>query len=130
MESIANRIKEIRIKYNMNQRNFSEQIGISQAALSDIEKGKTKPSIDTVISMSKKFEISTDWILRGDPSSNVTYHDNEVINSLFIKLFNNLAEFYSVLTYDERELLSNLNSLDNDEKVQVLLKLRDQISEK
>lgn len=65
MESISKRFKHLRKTVKMNQVNFAQAIGISQGTLSDIEKGKFKPSIETVISASGFFNISTDWLLRG-----------------------------------------------------------------
>ncbi|WP_052126292.1 helix-turn-helix domain-containing protein [Ureibacillus massiliensis] len=65
MENINERIKNLRKLLNLNQTTFAKAIGISQAALSDLEKGKSKPSIETLISISDKFNISIDWIIRG-----------------------------------------------------------------
>lgn len=65
MESIGKRFKHLRKTIKMNQVNFAQAIGISQGTLSDIEKCKFKPSIETVISASVYFNISTDWLLKG-----------------------------------------------------------------
>lgn len=64
--SIGQRIKQIRKSYSMSQAAFASLIGISQGTLSEIEKGKFNPSVETVISISKQFEVRTDWILRGN----------------------------------------------------------------
>ncbi|WP_025689627.1 helix-turn-helix transcriptional regulator [Paenibacillus zanthoxyli] len=64
--SIGQRIKQIRNSHSMSQAAFASLIGISQGTLSEIEKGKFNPSVETVISISKQFEIKTDWILRGN----------------------------------------------------------------
>jgi DNA-binding XRE family transcriptional regulator len=50
----------------MKQVEFAKVIGISQGTLSDIEKGKYKPSIETIISTSEEFGVTTDWLLKGD----------------------------------------------------------------
>ncbi|WP_018932290.1 helix-turn-helix domain-containing protein [Gracilibacillus lacisalsi] len=63
--TIGARFKELRLKNNLKQTDFSHMIGVSQGTLSDIEKGRSKPSIDTVIAVSKQFRISTDWLLKG-----------------------------------------------------------------
>ena len=39
MESINQRVKELRLALEMNQKTFGEQIGVAQAYLSQIEKG-------------------------------------------------------------------------------------------
>jgi DNA-binding XRE family transcriptional regulator len=65
MMKIGERFKELRIKNELNQIEFAKKVGISQSTLSEIEKGKSKPSVDTVISTSNSFNITTDWILKG-----------------------------------------------------------------
>ncbi|SEO90486.1 Helix-turn-helix domain-containing protein [Amphibacillus marinus] len=66
MDTIGDRFKDLRKRNNLKQIDFCMEVGISQGTLSDIEKGKNKPSIDTVISTSNKFHISTDWLLKGE----------------------------------------------------------------
>jgi transcriptional regulator with XRE-family HTH domain len=65
LESIGKRFKHLRKMMKMSQVKFAQAIGISQGTLSDIEKDKFKPSIETVISASGYFNISTDWLLKG-----------------------------------------------------------------
>ncbi|MEK5024532.1 helix-turn-helix domain-containing protein [Paenibacillus sp. FSL M7-1046] len=67
--SIGERIKQIRKLYSMSQATFASHIGISQGTLSEIERGKFHPSVETVISISKEMGVKTDWLLRGDKTS-------------------------------------------------------------
>ncbi|WP_430515291.1 helix-turn-helix domain-containing protein [Cytobacillus firmus] len=39
---------------------------MTQGALSEIEKGNTKTSIDTVLSISRHFNLTTDWLIKGE----------------------------------------------------------------
>lgn len=65
---IGQRIKKLRKSYLMSQAAFASLIGISQGTLSEIEKGKFRPSVETVIAISREFGVKTDWILRdGEP---------------------------------------------------------------
>ena len=64
--TIGERFKELRVKNNLKQIDFAKKIGISQSTLSEIEKGRSNPSVDTVISTSKHFMVTTDWLLKGD----------------------------------------------------------------
>ncbi|MCM3576434.1 helix-turn-helix domain-containing protein [Mesobacillus subterraneus] len=66
MSAISERFKKLREVKSISQTEFAEKIGIKQSSLSSIEKGTTKPSIDTVIATSKVFGVSTDWILLGE----------------------------------------------------------------
>lgn len=86
MTNISKRYRELREVNKLNQKDFAEKIGINQSSLSDIEKGRTKPSIETVIATSRHFSVSTDWILLG---KNVEFANNKL--SDLINLFGKLS---------------------------------------
>jgi transcriptional regulator with XRE-family HTH domain len=60
------RIKGIRERAGLTQKDFSAKIGISRSFLSEIEGGKVKPSIETLIGIVLNFQIDTHWLLAGD----------------------------------------------------------------
>ena len=57
------RIKFLRQKNNMSQEDLSELLGIGQQTLSQYEKNKRKLPIDVLISYSKIFNVSIDYIM-------------------------------------------------------------------
>ncbi|MFO0485579.1 MAG: helix-turn-helix domain-containing protein, partial [Sphingobacteriia bacterium] len=63
------RIKAIRKLMNLTQQQFAGQIGISQAALSDIENEKNGISYDVFKRILESFHIKSDWLMyrNGDP---------------------------------------------------------------
>jgi transcriptional regulator with XRE-family HTH domain len=63
---IGVRFKQLRVTNNLKQVEFAQRVGISQSTLSEIEKGRSNPSVETVISTSKYFKVSTDWLLKGE----------------------------------------------------------------
>lgn len=65
---INKRIKEARERSGLTQKEFSGRIGISRSFLSEIEAGKVKPSIETLIGMILHFEVDTRWLLVGEGS--------------------------------------------------------------
>ncbi|WP_339371993.1 helix-turn-helix domain-containing protein [Paenibacillus elgii] len=67
--NIGERFKCLRNSKGLSQREFAQEIGISQGTLSDIEKGKFKPSIETISAVSNYCGVSTDWLIKGDYSS-------------------------------------------------------------
>ncbi|WP_079506891.1 helix-turn-helix domain-containing protein [Mesobacillus jeotgali] len=87
MFEISRRYKQIRGVKKLSQKEFAERIGIKQSSLSSIEKGSSKPSIDTVITTSNVFGVSTDWILLGDRPKVSTVKENHLLN-----LFGQLTE--------------------------------------
>lgn len=51
---------------NMNQQSFAQALGISSASLSSIFNGRTKPTLNHVEAIRKKFpNISLDWLMFG-----------------------------------------------------------------
>ena len=57
---IGRKIKEIRKKNNLTQENFCEQIGIEPSSLSNIENGKSFPSMQTVLRIMEKLSATPD----------------------------------------------------------------------
>lgn len=52
------KIREIRNKTKLTQEQFSELIGIESPSLSNIENGKSYPSMQTLLKIIEKFQIS------------------------------------------------------------------------
>lgn len=66
------RLKKLRsITMGMNQRDFAKLLGIPQPNLSAYESGRNKPTIDTVINISNKCNVSIDWLCGKDSSSRI-----------------------------------------------------------
>ena len=65
METCGERIKAIRKEAEENQKDFSSAIGISQAHLSNIEKGKDNPSDKLLRIIASEYEVRFDWLKSG-----------------------------------------------------------------
>ena len=65
--TFGKRLRELRLEtLNMNQREFAKRLGIPQPALSAYESGRNKPTIDSVINISDKCNVSIDWLCGRD----------------------------------------------------------------
>ncbi|MOA29133.1 Antitoxin PezA [compost metagenome] len=60
---IGEKIKAFRKLHNLSQVEFSTALGISQGNLSEIEKGSSKPSADTLIALRIKYAFDLNWLL-------------------------------------------------------------------
>lgn len=80
-ESIGERIKRIRKEIGLSQLDFAKSIGIKQATLSDIERGKIGLSTSLTQRISEVYHVSTDSILTGK-SSLYFPKDGSLINVL------------------------------------------------
>jgi transcriptional regulator with XRE-family HTH domain len=56
-------LKELRIKYKMNQTEIAKQINVSQRAYSFYETGEREPKIDTLIKLSNIYGIPIDVLV-------------------------------------------------------------------
>lgn len=69
LEIFSIRIKELREKMGMTQKEFSEHIGIRQQTLSGYERGVMKPPLDVAKNIAEKCNVSLDWLC-GLPEKN------------------------------------------------------------
>ncbi|WNR45538.1 helix-turn-helix domain-containing protein [Paenibacillus roseipurpureus] len=116
MNIIGENVKRIRKIHNLNQVEFASLIGVSQGSLSDIESGKNKPSVDTIVSLHTNFGCSLEWLLTGKTDQlNVDMEKERAHNNTEISPF-------------ENKLLSALRILDTNNQMEILeiinLKLR------
>lgn len=61
--TLGQRIKNVRKRNKLNQVEFAKIIGVSQGTLSELEKDKYNPSIETIISIHKNFRVDLEWLL-------------------------------------------------------------------
>jgi len=58
-----NRIREVRSRCGMSQKDLANRLNIHQTAVSQWEMGRTAPRFDAVESMGKLFSVSSDYLL-------------------------------------------------------------------
>lgn len=64
--AIGNRLKEIRLKMELTQKEFGLLIGLSSVGVGNIENGYRKPEIKTALKIKKALNKPLDWIYFGD----------------------------------------------------------------
>ena len=60
---ISDRIKEIRIEKNIDQKTLAKAIGVAQSAISQWENGINEPKASYIVALSKYFNVSADFLL-------------------------------------------------------------------
>ena len=66
-------LKKLRKKKNYTQQKVAMELAISREALSLYENGKRNPGISLLISMSKYFNVSIDYLITGKNFENNDY---------------------------------------------------------
>ncbi|GJM72678.1 hypothetical protein HMSSN036_48940 [Paenibacillus macerans] len=87
---IGNRIKQLRKNFHSNQSQFAALLGISQGTLSDLENDKYNPSLETIVSINKKFGIDYNWILGNLSGEGYTNNELEAFEE---RIISKLIEF-------------------------------------
>ena len=59
----SERIKELRLQKQMSQMDLANATGISQSAIAKWELGKTEPTASAIITLSRFFEETADYLL-------------------------------------------------------------------
>ncbi len=67
--ALSVKLYELRKKTNLSQEQLAEQLGVSRQAISKWESGKAIPESDTLISISKYFDVTLDYLMKEDDSS-------------------------------------------------------------
>ena len=86
-KDIGFRIKELRLNNNLTQTEFAALIGAKQANLSYIENDGYKISLDIILKIISKFDISYEWLLTGKGAMLL---ENKLESKLESKLENRL----------------------------------------
>lgn len=63
---LKQKLRELRTKKKLTQKELSEKLGLSKNAVCEYEKGRAEPSIETLIKLSRIFEVSLDYLVGRD----------------------------------------------------------------
>lgn len=63
-KKVGRRIRELR-GFDMRQAEFAKRVGISQAYLSNIERGQVEVGAEILLRISLEFNKSIEWLLTG-----------------------------------------------------------------
>lgn len=68
-EAIGQRLRLTREVLGLSQAEFADRCGIARNTYNQYEQGKNKPQLQLAIDMCERFNLTLDWLYRGDPSS-------------------------------------------------------------
>ncbi|MCT4509916.1 MAG: helix-turn-helix transcriptional regulator [Tepidibacter sp.] len=108
MYTINTRINIIRKDYNLTQVEFAKRIGVTNAHISKIEKGKTVPSDALVKLICKEFEINEFWLKNGEEPKYI--YELEELTEL--NLLGATSKFNNLLQSNNPLIRSRASQLD------------------
>ncbi len=68
--NLANRIQTLRKQSGMSQEALAEKLGVTRQAVSKWESEQSAPDMENIIAISDLFEVSTDYLLKGEEHKN------------------------------------------------------------
>lgn len=113
-EIFANRLKELREKIGLNQKECAEKLNISRGSISFYENGERLPDIEKIYNMATFFNVSSDYLLglADEPSSNPKINDIKA----YTGLTENSVEFLHSLFCDLKEYKSCISNGEKPKK--------------
>lgn len=119
MSQFPIRLKEIRDKLGLTQKSFSELLNIPQGTISSYESGKYSPSIDVLLEISNRLEVSMDWLAGRTPSFSEITGMNDLVNFFYeIGLIENLNPEFIIVD----KLANDLESEDTEWEASIRFK--------
>lgn len=95
---IGSKIKKARSKAGLTQEKVAEALGISRQTISNWENEKSYPDIISVLKMSDLYDVSLDYLLKGEETMN-SYMDYLEESTNVVKSKTNLSKLMLVLSY-------------------------------
>jgi len=63
---IGDRIRQIRLALHLKQVDMARDMGINASALSQLESGRTKPSLETITELGNRYKVDLHWLITGE----------------------------------------------------------------
>lgn len=111
---LSSRIKELRTSMNLTQKEFAELINVSTVSVSSYETEAKSPSLDMVINIATKCNVSIDWLC-GLSNSKYLATSITTYDELF-RLFINILE----IRYSEFDTIPIIDTVDTANEAVIL----------
>ncbi len=77
------RLYELRMEQNLSQRELAKKLNISQGTYNNWENGKTEPSIEDLIEISKLFKVSVDYLIGNQVEEVLMKEDENTLRRIY-----------------------------------------------
>ncbi|MGB1041504.1 MAG: helix-turn-helix domain-containing protein [Flavobacteriales bacterium] len=112
------RLKNIRVYFKLNQKDFADSLGMKQGSYSDIERGRVGLSITLLQKIVKIYNVSADWILTGEADMFRENTDKKTTNKVVKERETNIENLYQQIK-DLRQHLADKERIIQFMKLQL-----------
>lgn len=120
MNTMNERIMQIRVEQKLSQKDFGEIIGLSRSMISCYEKGLRKITERSMNDICREFSINKEWLLTGENEMYISREEDTVLINIFDEILNsdnkNLKELIRRISILEDKHINLLNQLVNEFK--------------
>ncbi|HEL4314604.1 TPA: winged helix-turn-helix domain-containing protein [Clostridioides difficile] len=111
MESLGDRIANLRKELDINQKELATKVGITEASLSRYENNLREPKSEIIVRLAKALETSTDYLLGVNDNTKISKEDKLIIENLSVseKTKKLLEKIYS-LEKEDREAIEKMTT--------------------
>lgn len=86
-QQIGSRIEQLRLKFGYTRETVAEQLGISWQHLSNIEKGRRRITLETLIQIQTIFQVPFEYLIYGETDRNDTSDLMAILNGMDKELY-------------------------------------------
>jgi len=94
IKGLPKRLKELRTKYNLSQKEVAKRLGVSPSVISSYETGERTPSTEVLLSLACLYKCSTDYLLGREKEEPAIQLDIECLSN---NQLNALAQLITVM---------------------------------
>lgn len=103
---MKDRIKYVREKLGLSQREFGERLGVSRDVISNVEYGRVQPKDLFIQHLCEKYHVSEEWLRSGEGTAFTEDPAESAVTAEAMKLFRSLRpEFQTYALEQIRQLL-------------------------
>ncbi|MCM1253900.1 MAG: helix-turn-helix domain-containing protein [Clostridium sp.] len=92
IKGLPEKIKMLRMKYRLSQKEVAAMLGISPSIVSGYETGERTPSTENLLALSYLYKCSTDYLLGKEQDAPMTVLDATGLNSQQIQVLHDLIK--------------------------------------
>lgn len=106
--NLSTRIKELRTSKNLTQKELAETLNISTVSVSSYETGAKTPSLDMVLNIAQRYNVSIDWLC--GLSDNMTLDNHITTYKDIFRLFITVLD----ARYENKETVPIIDTIDTE----------------
>ena len=111
-KSLGEKLRDLRESLNLSQNQVAEALNIDRSTYTNYELDKTRPNLETLVKISRIFNVPPAMLLPDEDSKGVTFRD--VVRS---------DNMLRTLSKEERGLIACFRSLSKEDKAKMLAQM-------